>query len=106
MQILIFNSLLEAQTALTEVDAALGLPKVNYNALTGQPEPGREGTDTWAIIHEVYSEPGKYYFSAPGNGAQEAITEEYIEVLYDRAIHDAPLPAPYPPEIIPVPGDD
>ena len=66
MKILSFTTEQDAIDALAVIDAALGLPKVNFNAKTGLPDPTAQQTTTWADVkkHAILN---KWFIKEPSN---------------------------------------
>ena len=61
MECYVFNTLLEAENSLAYIDEAGGTPITGRNALTGELEPLKTKTETWAKIQQRITD-NKYFF--------------------------------------------
>jgi hypothetical protein len=63
MAFLVFETFEEAEAAEKAISEELGLPKVGFNAKTGEPEPDKQGAERWAEPYQILD--GRWIIPSP-----------------------------------------
>lgn len=78
MKYRVFDTEADALAAEAEISESLGLPIVGVNALTGEPDPSKTGTERWAVPEQIAD--GRWVIPSPNEIGVEQSTDWWPQV--------------------------